>query len=108
MKDEKFPVPVKALCYRCEHRAKFHETLVGPRYECGDISKGVFCCYMYQPVLPVVLVKSKGDKRPIAAGNMISARMEGIGVAEPISTELKEVKIKNKKAYVIWHNYNED
>jgi len=65
------------LCTRCEHRAAFYEIATGPRYECQDITTSVISCYMYLPVRPVVLKKLKGDKRPIDAGWLFAARLEG-------------------------------
>lgn len=69
------------LCYRCEHRAAFHETGLRPRYECGA-GGTVTSCYMYKPVKPVILKKTKGDKRPQFGPAMISARSQGVGIAD--------------------------
>ena len=69
------------LCYRCEHRADFKETGRRPRYECGT-DYAVVSCYMYQPVMPVILKKEKGDRRPQFGPAMISARSQAVGVSK--------------------------
>lgn len=69
-----------SLCYRCEHRACFLEKGHGPRCECQEPSRAVCSCYMYMPVIPVITEANKGDKRPIAAGWMISAREHPVEV----------------------------
>ena len=70
------PITFIGLCHRCEHRAVWHETKARPRYECGA-EDAVAGCYMYKPVKPVVLVKVKGDRRPLGGGPMIGARAHG-------------------------------
>jgi len=75
------------LCYRCNHRARFLETMKQkfpnrPRMQCGDIEKAVFSCYNYVPVVPVVLLKDAGDSRPAFGPSMISARMHPTRLAE--------------------------
>jgi hypothetical protein len=77
------PLP---LCYRCEHRARYHETGHGPRCECGDTNSATCGCYMYAPVAPLVLRRSKGDRRrfgyrtqavSVAATKQVSVAMSG-------------------------------
>ena len=62
------------LCYRCEHRALYHETGEQPRMECGRPS-AVWGCYMYQPVRPLAVLPNKGERRPIGGEWMIAGRM---------------------------------
>lgn len=62
----------RGLCWRCEHRALFHEGKGQSRYECGQ-NTAVVSCFMFQPVKPVILKKEKGDKRPMFAGWGVSA-----------------------------------
>lgn len=72
----KIPAPV-GLCHRCEHRAAYHETGHGPRFECGG-AWSVCSCYMYTPCKVVVLKRNTGDKRSVAAGTMVRARSHGV------------------------------
>ena len=60
----------------------FLESGVRPRYECGEIESAKFSCYMYRPVMPVLLKKQKEDKREQFAGWMLSARSEAAGMPE--------------------------
>ena len=50
----------KGLCYRCEMRAKYLESGIRPRLQCGDIEQASYSCYQYVPVRPVILVKADG------------------------------------------------
>ena len=73
------------LCFRCEHRVSYFESKGKwqPRMECGMTESSKSCCYMYQPVKPVITVPaSKDDKRPRYAGPMFSSREVGERVAE--------------------------
>lgn len=70
------------LCWRCEHRATFHDTGFGPRSECQQTEMAVHSCYMYRPVKPLVLAPDKGDRRPMGAPAMIAARAHAVRVAE--------------------------
>lgn len=73
--DDGQPAP---LCYRCEHRARHLEDPgYQPRYECGNTSKAVWCCYMYRPVRPMVLRSIAGDRRPFMGPSAVSSRMQG-------------------------------
>ena len=94
----------KALCHRCEYRARFLEAGHGPRCECKDVGHAVCGCYMYRPVQPVVLAPQEGDKRPVQGGWMISARMRAAGLldAEHAYTVTDVIKRDGKKAYVTW------
>jgi hypothetical protein len=69
------------LCNRCEHRARFHESGKGPRYECSQTQQAVDSCYMYEPVTPVVLKRNPGDRRPTLVGWLFSARCHAVGLA---------------------------
>ena len=73
--------PSYGLCWRCEHRARFHETGHAPRCECGD-GGAICCCYMYKPVSPCATKRAPGDKRSRFAGAMLTAREVYAGVAE--------------------------
>jgi len=72
----------KGLCFRCEHRARFFESGRSPRFECGDVKTCVHGCYMYQPVMPVILLKNKTDKRPQFGPIVISARSSYAGMPD--------------------------
>jgi hypothetical protein len=91
------PIKKLPLCYRCEHRAAFNETKLGPRYECGVVSQSVYSCYMYRPVFPVIIKPDKGEKRDIAAPIAISARCHGIAIAD----DLELVLTKHRGGYVM-------
>jgi hypothetical protein len=91
------------LCFRCESRAKFLETKMAPRSECSQINKAVTGCYMYSPVIPVILKKNKNDDRPQFAGYMISARSHGVKLPiteTEIVLDIKEFKDGNMLFWV--------
>lgn len=69
------------LCHRCEHRAVFLEIASGPRWECQQTFP-VCSCYMYRPVIPLVLQKVKGDRRPLLTGTLFSARTHAVRLAK--------------------------
>ena len=79
---------MKPLCYRCEYRARFLENGTRPRFECGEIDSAVNGCYMFKPVKPMILKRRDGDKRPVTL-NILSGRVEGVGVPEDI--ELRDM-----------------
>ena len=85
---------LSGLCHRCEHRASFLEKGHAPRCECGDTTCSVSSCYMYMPVLPVILERNKDDKRPQFAGCMISARSHIVRVPnkDDLSMQLETYK----------------
>lgn len=56
------------------------ETGYAPRCECGLVGHAVCSCYMYRPVAPIVLSRNRGDRRPVGAPAMISARCHGVRV----------------------------
>jgi len=87
------------LCYRCEHRAEFLESGIKARYECGSIKNAVVSCYMFLPVIPVVLEKNKNDKRPMTL-NIFSARVHGAYVAK--NMKLISQNITKTKKVVFW------
>lgn len=68
------------FCYRCEYRAAFLETGHGPRCECKDTAMSVCGCYMYRPVLPVVMVPAHNETRPIFGPTMIAGRSRSLRV----------------------------
>ena len=68
------------LCHRCEHRAEFLETGVGPRYECQQ-TFAVGSCYMYRPVKGLVLARDRYDKRQVGDPAMVAARAHAVGIA---------------------------
>jgi len=70
------------LCFRCEYRALYLEEGRQPRSECGDISRAVYSCYMFQPVKPLVLKKNEGDKRPQFGMPLLAARSHRTGIAD--------------------------
>ena len=78
------------LCFRCEHRVKFLEKGLRPRFECGETDNAVVGCYMYSPVKPVVLQVNEGDERPPVGPNMITARSHGIGILNCEATVISE------------------
>ena len=103
------------LCYRCEHRAVFNETIKSPhptmpRMQCGDVGVNVIGCYMYRPVLPVILRKDKDDPRPQFAGAMISSRSEVNRVAKAelryacnsLTTKLRAAKAGEDGEILYW------
>jgi hypothetical protein len=61
------------LCHRCEHRVCFLESGHGPRCECHQ-EGAVNSCYMYRPVLPLVLKPNKGEDRPLGAAWAFAGR----------------------------------
>ena len=65
------------LCFRCEHRAKFHEAGHAPRHECSLINSAVSGCYMFKPVKPIVIKHRKGDDRFLSL-NIFSCRVERV------------------------------
>ena len=69
------------LCWRCEHRATFHDIGFGPRHECSQTEMAVHSCYMYRPTKPLVIAPNKGDRRPLAPA-MLACRTHAIRVAE--------------------------
>ena len=72
----------KGLCFRCEHRAHFHETGYGPRYECKQ-NGAVGACYMYRPVSPCVCKPlHPDDPRPIWGPAALSCRMQFVRVLD--------------------------
>jgi hypothetical protein len=70
------------LCFRCEHRAQYLEQRGRPRYECGEIEQSKYGCYMYKPVIPVILKPSDNDPRPQFGPTMITSRSYFAGIAE--------------------------
>ncbi|OGX12796.1 MAG: hypothetical protein A2351_07350 [Omnitrophica bacterium RIFOXYB12_FULL_50_7] len=84
---------MKGLCFRCEHRARYLEDKIQPRYECGQPALGVYSCYMFRPVRPLVLKQAnKKDPRPILSMPMISGRVCGVRIADgkAVAKKLKD------------------
>jgi len=86
------------LCYRCEHRAMFHESGARPRHECGE-DRAVGGCYMYKPVRPVVVTVDDGEKRPAFASPMIAGRVRYDRVVDDMVLMLREVDDDKIVAY---------
>lgn len=92
----------QGCCFRCEWRAKYLEAGHGPRAECGNIENNCHGCYMYKPVMPVIMgvdeyeeefKKKHGVGRPIFGPAMLSARMHFVGLPkEEMGLAVKEVK----------------
>lgn len=96
------------LCYRCEHRARFLETMNDkyqprPRYECGDIQSDKAGCYMYKPVTPPILTPDIDDPRPQFGPPMISSRSYYAGLPEVF---LKAKKVKG--GTVLYHEVEDE
>jgi len=79
------------ICQRCEYRAQYLETGHAPRAECGWLETSKYGCYMYKPVLPVVMqrdeyedeiTKETGIERPSFGPWMFSARMHFVRLPE--------------------------
>jgi hypothetical protein len=87
------------LCFRCEHRAKASETkgVYSPRFECSDFNHSVSSCYMYLPVIPLIIEREKKDKRPLSL-NIFSCRVK------PIRRPTGEYDLKrfNRGILVYW------
>ena len=82
-----------SLCFRCEHRALWLETKTHrPRYECGDEKSSKYSCYMYQPVVPLVLEKDKGESRALGIGWALAGRGHAVGLPVVIPDLLKKGK----------------
>ena len=84
------------LCHRCEHRALNRENPnYQPRCECGD--KGAtYACYMYRPIVPVILTKVKGDKRAQFSGWAFSARSSAFKTpSDKVELDLHKLKQGN-------------
>ena len=85
------------LCHRCEHRARHLERgCDGPRYQCA-LSSAIISCYMYRPVVPLVIKSNKGDTRPLAGPGAFSSRAHAIAVADG----LEPVMVKYRGGHVI-------
>lgn len=89
------------LCNRCEWRARHIEAGHGPRCECQDIGKSVYSCYMYKPVMPVVLEKNEQDKRPMFGSYMLSARSHGRLPSE-LEVEINVKQVTKKEWVLYW------
>jgi hypothetical protein len=98
------------LCFRCEHRARGFERNPKsyPRYECGDLTSAVSGCYMYKPAAVVVLKKRSGEKRPVFAGSMISARMRAVRLAKSTVKGMSFRHSHRAREYVLYHDLSPD
>lgn len=63
------------LCYRCEYRARFHETGASALSGCRG-SGATYVCHMYRPVEPLVLQRA-GNRGSIGAPSGMAARAFG-------------------------------
>ena len=72
------------LCFRGEGRARFLEGGGQPRsHQCGDATNAVGGCYMFRPVIPVVVAQTdEEDTRPQFGPAMITACSHGVRLAE--------------------------
>jgi len=89
------------LCYRCEHRAHFLETGERPRYECGEINKSKYACYMYKPCKPIAMKRhlpEKQDPGPEHAG-FFGCRME---FSKFPDVELYIKRLNKKESVLLW------
>ena len=89
------------LCWRCEHRARFHETGSRPRFECGTIMS-VHSCYMWEPCKPIVVGPIEGEKRPIFAGWMLAGRIRSYALIDHERLCLKLVDIDGRAVAAVW------
>ena len=99
----------KGLCFRCEYRAEFFESGRKPRVECGNIENGNYSCYMYKPVLPVVLSPMPGyEDRPRFGPAMICGRECFAGIAKNLV--LKAIKYNGVEDGVVllWSEMKEE
>lgn len=96
---------MKGLCFRCEHRARFHEVGSKPRYECGQIDEAVCGCYMYKPVIPLIIKPRDNDDRPLTL-NIFSARMEAVSYIDPSSLALNMKPLKDNRYVAYWEIKN--
>jgi hypothetical protein len=77
------------LCHRCEHRAVFYETGRRPRMECGDVGRACSACYMFHPVVPLVLqAMDPKDSRPLFGPAVIASRVVSHRKAETKATAM--------------------
>jgi hypothetical protein len=90
------------LCYRCEERARYFEQGHAARCECMGPG-AVHGCYMYRPVVPLVLVPLDGERRPIAAGWGISGRAKAVRIATPDELELRVAPGPNKLEVIFYY-----
>ena len=94
------------LCFRCEHRAKFLETGVQPRVECGDVKSSKAACYMFVPTHPVVTKEWKRpeDKRIRFGGTLFGTREQAVRLADPMRDRvvLNLVNLKKGEAFLHW------
>ncbi len=87
----------KGLCFRCEYRAQYFESGHAPRMECGLPDTCKWACFMYKPVLPVIIGRlNKRDPRPITL-NILSARVTYLDTAKSEDMELVSVHGKTNK-----------
>jgi len=89
------------LCYRCEFRALFLENKIGPRMECQNIENSVTSCYMYRPVIPVILHAREGEIRPFIAPPMLAARSIRKGLADQ-NDFILDVKVEKNEDFVFF------
>ena len=87
------------LCHRCDYRARYLEDGSGPRSECKS-NGAVRSCYMYRPVMPLVLAPNEGDDRPLVAG-IFSSRSHSIRVIN--EEELKLCAIEVTDGYILFY-----
>ena len=95
------------LCFRCEHRAKYLESVSKgeypsrPRMQCGDINLSSYSCYMFTPCFPIITKPPSDDKRPRFAG-IISSREEVVRVMEREEIALEVIHENNEEIALGW------
>ena len=93
------------FCYRCEYRARFLEEGYAPRCECKDTGS-VVGCYMYKPVMPLVISRRKGDKRGI--GGILGARLRAVRVFEKMKIKCVVANEKKEEFVMYWEEDHEN
>lgn len=78
------------LCYRCQRRVDWLEMGKGFRCECQDTKTGVFSCYGFVPIRPVIIKRNDGDARPFPTSTLFSARVH-------IDREVDEAEMSVRK-----------
>lgn len=90
------------MCHRCEYRFQYKETGHGPRFECGQ-DGSVHSCYMYEPVLPVMLERNEGEVREVDMPYLFSARCHATRKADKYrDVQLCVSKHKNGSYLKYW------
>lgn len=89
------------LCWRCEHRACFHETGFHPRFECGE-ARAVHNCYMFMPTKPIAVGPIKGEKRPIFGPWFVAGRIQSHGLVATERLRLRLIDLGDGNSTAVW------